>query len=214
MISLLLHITIYIGFTPFIILIFKGSFHKNYNYIIPLLCLTAVASFYEGVLEDFTTFQLHTKYWFLIYNFFEFFCIYLFFKKLIERTSNLYFLSFLIIFLSIFFLTITIEGFENGLLLNTIVTLPTTLFVLISSILWFKQQFEENITDHFLFSNPNFFIVIGLFFYQSSTFILFLLSDYIFKTNLNLQSFWIINVLASLILRLLLIIGTWKLKKV
>lgn len=214
MISLLLYITIYIGFIPFIILIYKGNFHKNYNYILPYVCLTAIASFYEGVLTDFTNFQLHTKYWFLIYNFFEFFCIYLFFKKIIESIPNLYFISFLVIFLINYFLTITIQGFENGLLLNTIVTLPTTLFVLISSILWFKQRFIVNLSINFLFSNPIFFIVLGLFFYQSSTFILFLLSDYIFKANLNLPGFWIINILASLILRLLIIIGTWNLKKV
>ncbi len=214
MISLLLYTTIYIGFILFVILIYKGIFFENYKHILPYIFLTAIASFYEGILTDFTNYHVHTKYWFLIYNFFEFFCVYFFFKKIIERIPNLYFFSFLVIFLINFFLTITIRGFENGLFLNTIVTLPTTLFVLISSILWFKQRFEINITDDFLLSNPNFFIVTGLFFYQSSTFILFLLSDYIFKANLNLQSFWIINILACLILRLLLIISTWKLKKV
>lgn len=214
MISLLLYTTIYIGFIPFIILIYKGIFYEKYKHILPYIFLTAIASFYEGILTDFTNYHVHTKYWFLIYNFFDFFCIYLFFKKIIERIPNLYFFSFLVIFLINFFLTITVQGFENGLFLNTIVTLPTTLFVLISSILWFKQRFEVNFTRDFLFSNPNFFIVLGLFFYQSGTFILFLLSDYIFKANLNLQGFWIINIFASLILRLLLIIGTWKLKKV
>ncbi len=212
--TFLLYITCYLGFIPFIILIYKGNFQKNHKYLLPYIILTAIASFYEGVVLEFTNFRIHTTYYFLIYNFLDFFCTYIYYKKIIEKISNLYFYSFLLIFLSNFFLTILIQGFENGLLLNTIITLPTTLFVLISSILWFKQQFEENITDHFLFSNPIFFIVTGLFFYQSSTFILFLLSDYIFKSNLNLQDFWIINILACLILRLLLIISTWKLKKV
>ncbi|WP_413512849.1 hypothetical protein [Myroides odoratus] len=84
-----------------------------------------------------------------------------------------------------------------------------TLFVISCSFLWVKQVFDQKLIMR-LYQESTFFIVMGLFFYYSTTISLFVLSNYLYKSELFFYDYWLVNIIASLILRILLSIGVWK----
>lgn len=63
-----------------------------------------------------------------------------------------------------------------------------------------------------LWKYDNFYYVFGIFIYFSVTFCLFLLSKLIFESSGYAYDYWLANILATLGLRILLIIGVWKMK--
>jgi len=58
---------------------------------------------------------------------------------------------------------------------------------------------------------PNFYFISAIIMYYSSTLLLFSLGNFIY-TGTELYEYWWINILATLILRIMLTIGTWKIK--
>jgi len=60
----------------------------------------------------------------------------------------------------------------------------------------------------------NFYFVIGIVIYLSGTFFLSLLGDLILiNKELNLEQYWILNIVCNIIIRSLLIVGVWKIQQ-
>lgn len=87
-----------------------------------------------------------------------------------------------------------------------------TLLVITSTFLWFRQLFAESKLPD-LWKDAGFYFIAAFFIYYCSTFFLFLLSYFIISSDMDFHSFWIVNVLATLFLRLLMTLGVWQMKK-
>jgi hypothetical protein len=157
-------------------------------------------------------FKINTTYWSQLYSFLAFLTLYYFFFKLsrpnYKNAYHIFFILFIIIFcISFFFWTD-----ENTFITRAINRIPLTLFVLTFSFLWFKELFKKMEIQN-PWQNANFYFVSGFSIYYSSTFFLFLLGNLIFNSNIYFYDYWLINVMATLILRTFLIIGVWKMKQ-
>ena len=182
----------------------------------PFIWLTAIASFYEYIG---TIFKIDTVYWFQIYPLLSFLSIYFFFFKVLSfrylKMMKYLFLSFLVVYsLSFFYL-------ENDNFISTSFNrLFISFFVFILSILWFKDVFHnlntlslfDKIKIQYLWNSEMFYFVAGLFIYYTTTFFLFLSSNTIYKSELYFYDYWFVNILATLVLRLCLIISVWKMR--
>ena len=102
---------------------------------------------------------------------------------------------------------------ENNKFISTAINaIPITLFVLIFSFIWFRQLFQKmEIPDLLVYST--FYFVTGFIVYYSTTLVLFLMSSFIFKSELYFYDYWFVNVIATLFLRICLIVGVWKMKQ-
>jgi magnesium-transporting ATPase (P-type) len=123
-----------------------------------------------------------------------------------------------------FFINYTVSFFyleSSAFVSVSINRLYVSIFVFIFSVIWFKDIFEElnksllfEETDfQYLLSSENFYFVAGVFIYYATTFFLFLSSSLIFESNLYFNDFWVVNIIATLVLRIFLIISVWKMKK-
>ncbi len=63
-----------------------------------------------------------------------------------------------------------------------------------------------------LMDSSVFYFITGFFMYYSTTLALFLMSSFIFTSELYFYDYWLVNVIATLILRICLIVGVWKMK--
>lgn len=208
--SLLTYITysvLAVGLIPLLILFFKYRAFSNAP-IVPFVWLTAASSIYEATS---LFFFIELPYWFLFYNGWEFFTLVYFFYLLNNKKPKALFAALIILCSAALFITssswIKWDVFES----NAISSIPTFILVAISVTLWFRNLFK-NTDIPSLWTEPNFYFVSGLLIYCSSTFFLFLLSSIIFESKLPFTEFWYVNIIASLILRMLLIVGTWKMK--
>ncbi|HEX8576205.1 MAG TPA: hypothetical protein VF677_07925, partial [Flavobacterium sp.] len=71
----------------------------------------------------------------------------------------------------------------------------------------------EKMDVHNLWQSDTFYFIAGLIIYYASTIFLFLSSIFIYNSNLYFYDFWLVNIIATLILRVLLSIGVWKMKR-
>lgn len=202
------NITLYSGIIPLIILLFKKIAFNFKEPIVPFIWITAIASIYEIIGTGFL--QINTSYWFQIYSFLEIIGLYYFFSKLSKGKhtviTNLLFIVLLIAY-SISF----IFWKDNGSLqAHSINSSSITFTVVIGCIFWFKNLFKD-ITEEYLWNIPTFYFIAAILMYYCSTLLLFSLGNIVFSDT-YLNDYWLINVIATLILRILLTIGTWKMR--
>jgi hypothetical protein len=203
--------TIIIGIIPLLyFLVYRKQDIGTLKPILPFIILTFIASIYEffGTL----TFGWNVSNWFIIYNILSFLAINYFYHKLIQTKfqvlNNLFLLAFILL-CYILFVNYQIKDF---LIISTYFKGFITLFVLLFSVLWFIKIFQEVYVDNLL-KNSIFYFVSGFILYYCGTLFLFLLSNYILKVDTgSLHSYWMVNVILNLILRILLLIGLWKAK--
>lgn len=204
-----IYFVIIFGLSPFLyFLVYRKQDIVTLKPILPFIILTFISSLYEffGTL----TFGWNVSNWFIIYNIFSFLAINYFYHNLIQTKfqvlNNLFLLSFLLLCF-ILFVNYQIKDF---LIISTYFKGFITLFVLLFSVLWFVKIFQEVYIDNLL-KNSSFYFVSGFILYYCGTLFLFLLSNYIFKVDSTIfQSYWMVNVILNLILRILLFIGLWK----
>lgn len=208
LINTIFYITLFIGVIPFLVLVYKkkASFFKRPA--VPFIWLTAFASCYEYI--GTILLKIDTTYWFSIYDFLEFICLYFFFYKILPQKYR----SALYIFLGFFGLMYILSLFNLHELFKSVAinAIPTFLLVATCSTLWFKNLFEKTPLDN-VWQYSGFYFIFGFIIYYSSTFLLFLLSDFIFNSNLYFYDYWFINILAGLMLRFFLIIGAWNMNR-
>lgn len=204
------YIALFLGIIPLIVLFSKKRALVFKESIVPFIWLTAIATLYE--LTGTLTLKIPVDYWFQFYSLLEFLTIYYFFKKLFYLHYKNAFRVFITIFIIIYCFSFFIWNANNIFIVEAINRIPLTLFVFTFSFIWFKELFNKMEIENPL-NYPTFYFVSGLAIYYSGTSILFLISSIIFESDSYLYNFWTVNVLATLFLRIFLIIGVWKMER-
>lgn len=211
MYQVFLYIALFIGIVPFLVLIYKNKVFDFKQPIVPFIWVTAIATLYEYI--GTILLQIDTAYWLQFYTLLEFGSLYYFFYRLLIHWYKELYKVFSILFVLIYGLSFFywIE-YGNILVPNAITNTFLTLFVFIFSFLWVKKLFEKMHIPN-LWKNAEFYFISGFVIYYSCTFLFFLLSDLIFNGKLYYYDYSFVNVLATLILRVFLIIGVWNMNR-
>lgn len=199
----LICITLFMGIIPAFL---TGLKRFKIGPIAPFVYLTAFSVVYETIFS--LILKRDSSGWFAVYDILEFFSIsYYFYKLNFPKYKRLSF-AFVILFL---ISQVSQHFFINEEILSQpISSFVYTLYIFIFTTLWFVETFSK-MENHNLWSIPDFYYISGIFIFHSTTFLLFLLSDIIMKLDSEkLMEFWILNIIASLLLRFFLIIGIWK----
>lgn len=205
----LLYFVIIFGVSPFLyFLIARKQYTSELKPILPFVSLTFIASLYEffGTL----IFKWNVSYWFIIYDIFSFLSIFYFFFHILQKNFLKFFQLFLLFFVILcFFLFISFEA-KDFLTFTSYIDTFITLFILFFTIVWFRKLIIDVYIENLL-STSTFYFISGFVLYYCGTLFLFLLSNYIYKVDSVLfQSYWVVNIVLNLILRILLIVGLWK----
>ncbi|UUV22329.1 hypothetical protein [Paenimyroides aestuarii] len=208
----LLYITLFSGILPATVLIIKktkGTFVFT-NAIVPFAVLTAFASLYEFLFS--LVLKIDTTYWFQAYALLEMGCIVYFFTKVFKGRYKILSLVMLFLFIGFYLISFKIAH-ENGKLVanalnKTIVTFYTVTFTL----LWLTQ-FIKSDKKIPLKTNPIFYFVSGFVIYYCTTLLLFLASNYLYTNNIFFYEYWVINIIATFVLRILLTVGICKIQQ-
>lgn len=204
------YIALFIGALPlFLLVIKKRVFDKNHP-VIPFLWLTAIASFYE--LFGSVLLKINTSYWFQLYPFLSFLALYHFFFYLLKPDYKNLFRMFFILFIVFYGISLYFWSDNDRFISSAINRSFITIFVFTFALIWFKNVFEKMDIPN-LWQNDIFYFIVGLTIYYSSTIFLFLSSIFIYNSNLYFYDFWLVNVIATLVLRILLCLGVWKMKQ-
>lgn len=203
------YITLFIGIFPLLLLLFKGRGFDSKYPVIPFIWFTALATAYEFVRTELL--EINANYWFQLYSLLEFVTLYYFFYRLSGHIYNTIYRIFPILFIIPYVISVVFWSEADKFISLTINKINITLFVLASVFLWFKSLFKKMDIMN-LWSHSNFYFVSGFFIYYSATFCLFLLSNLLFNSELYAYDYWSVNIMATLVLRALLIIGVWKTK--
>lgn len=199
------------GLLPLLLLLFskKRAFDKQQP-ITPFVWLTAVATLYEWI--GTAWFKINATYWFQIYSLLCFCALYYFFFRLLDRHYKKVFGFFLVLFVITYSPSFFFFDKKNTFISTAINEPLLTLFVLVFSFLWFKKLFEKvNISN--LWKDADFYFVSGLMIYHSGTFFFFLLSGSIFSSNTYFYDYWMVNIVATIVLRIFIIAGVWRMKQ-
>lgn len=210
MYQVIFYTALFIGIIPLLILFLKKRTFDFREPITPFIWLTAFATLYEfigtGLLE------IKTSYWFQLYSLLEIATLFYFFFKLFKTKNKIALGIFLVLLVTIYGFSFFFWIQNSSFIPNTINKTPLTLFILIFSFLWFKELFKKMEVQN-PWQNAYFYFVSGFSVYYSSTFFLFLLASLIFNSNVYFYDYWLINIIATFILRTSLIIGVWKMKQ-
>lgn len=206
--ELFAYITVYSGIIPLIVLLLKKIAFNFKEPIVPFIWITAIASIYEIVGTDLL--QINTSYWFQIYSFLEIIGLYYFFSKLFKGKYKAIINLLLIALLIIYGISFILWKDNGSLQPHSINSSSLTFAVVLGCVFWFKNLFKDT-TEEYLWNTPTFYFIAAVLMYYCSTLLLFSLGNMVFSDT-YLYDYWLINVAATLILRILLTIGTWKMK--
>jgi hypothetical protein len=205
----LLYFVIIFGITPLLYyFIARSNNTTEIKSIIPFITLTFVSSLYE--LFGSLIFGWDVSYWFIFYNILSFFSIFYFYFELLNKQFLKLFLLTLFLFLVFcFYLSLNFK-IEDFFIVSSYLDTFITLFILFFTIIWFRKLILDASIENLL-ENSTFYFISGFILYYFGTLFLFLISNYLYKfDDLSLQSYWVVNIILNLILRILLIVGLWK----
>lgn len=209
MYSIFLYTALFVGILPLSVLFFKKRAFLFKKPIAPFIWLTFIAALYEGI-GVITNIKVGQNYWNQIYSLLEILTVFYFYFKLFQprfKTIFLLFFTLLSATYGISFYWIS----SSSLITVAINMIPLTFFVLFGSFWWVRDLFRSDEIQN-LWQNPTFYFVSAFYIYYLVTMPLFLMGSFIFDSNLYFYDFAIVNVMATLILRILLTIGVWKMK--
>lgn len=180
--------------------------------IFPFIVLTFMAALYERIGTELL--GLDIAYWFQIYTFLEFLALVCYYWKLMRLKMRSLFASlFGLLFILFYMLSLFWIASDNKFISLMISQVPIIIMVLIFSFKWFKELFEKTEVPD-LWSNGNFYFVSGLLIYYSATFVLFMLSSFLIEVSQHFYDYWLVNVIATLFLRIMLSLGVWNTRTV
>ena len=203
-----LYTALFAGILPLSVLFSKKRAFAFKEPIIPFIWITFIATLYE--LLGSLILKINIDYWYQAYSLVEFLTVFYFYFKLFQP-------RFKTVFWLFFALLVVIYGIsfycwvESSFIALAINTIPLTFLVLFFSFRWVIDLFKSDEIQN-LWENPVFYFVAGFYIYYLVTMPLFLMSSFIFDSNLYFYDFAIVNIMATLILRILLTIGVWKTK--
>ena len=200
------HFTLVLGIIPLVLYLKnKERLSVETFSVFPFVVLIAVSSIYEFVFSYLL--EIKPNYWFRLYLFLEFFALVYFYysilnlKKLVVLFSGVYFLLY---YYFLIHWNIAVSDLQDSYL-----SLVEFLMVFVFSILWFRNLFYNTILIN-LTKSSLFYFIAGFFLYFSCTLFLFLMSNLLFKKEVEGSlDFWRLNVILSFLLRILLILGIW-----
>src|SRR5690606_29513366 len=195
------------GIIPLLILFIKKKAFNFSEPILPFIWITAIASVYEIVGTGFL--QINISYWFQIYPFLEIIALTYFFLKLFKEKYKLLIYFGLTILLAAYSYSFFLWKDDGSLFYHGLNKTFISIIVIIFSTLWFKYLFKT-LEEETLWKLPNFYFISAILLYYSSTMLLFLLSSVI--RDEFIDNFWLINVIATFLLRIILTSGTCKMK--
>lgn len=205
--NILLYVTLIAGCIPLLILVTKGGIFKTHTLVLPLVFLLAFSSIYECVVSMYLQINIISWYW--IHSVLEFLAVMYLFKGLLKQRPKWFLTTFLGLFILVYYCSIRFYSKYPVFVFKGINKAFITLFVLICSFLWIKEIFDKKEILK-LYQDSNFYLVMGLFFYYSTTISLFVLSNYLYVNKLYMYDYWLVNIIASLILRIVISISVWK----
>ncbi len=213
MYNILLYLTFLSGMLPFILYVTlkcTTGVCKKVKPALPFLLLTAIGSLYEPIF----TLALHidSNYWFKTYNVLEFSCLVYLYYNLLGRKYWGLFLIFILIFTIV---TIKIILFQTSQLAIESFYAPFIfLFVITCSSLWLRKVFADQTLPQ-LSKNPFIFFVLAFIFYYTTTLLFYLLSEVILvdKKIMSYQNYWLVNIIMTLIFKIILTKGVWNWRK-
>lgn len=195
------------GIIPLLILFIKKKAFNFSEPILPFIWITAIASVYEIVGTGFL--QINISYWFQIYPFLEIIALTYFFLKLFKEKYKLLIYFGLTILLAAYSYSFFLWKDDGSLFSHGLNKTFISIIVILFSTLWFKDLFKTP-EEETLWKLPNFYFISAILLYYSSTMLLFLLSSVI--RDEFIDNFWLINVIATFLLRIILTSGTCKMK--
>lgn len=206
----LFFIGLLLGILAFVLLRKNEKKETQAFYIKPFIWLVFFSSIYEFV-GYFRNWE--TPIWSRFYIFLDFIFIFYFFFNTLKKQYKNYFYFSLYSFLVVYIYLLIIWDVNESIKTDFYLTSFETVFVLISSILWFTNIFIE-LKESSLLNLPDYFFISGFVLYFTGTFFLFLVSDFFLK-NMTSQflSYWNLNIFFIILLRTLLIVGIWKARK-
>ncbi|BCY28300.1 hypothetical protein KK2020170_11680 [Flavobacterium okayamense] len=167
-----------------------------------------------GIYESIVTgiFKVGTTPWFRIYTLLEFFALLYFYNKLLGR--NKLFLLFSILYIMTYLYQIYEWVYFPRIGFNFIsLKVEMVSLVLISSLIWFVDAFKKMEETSF-YVNPVFYIIAAFLLYFCSTFIVFVVTDYMKQYKMNIRGFYMIILYAALVLRITLLVVFWKASRI
>lgn len=210
MYQVLFFIALLIGIIPFLLLLAQQRVLNITEPVIPFIWLTAIATLYEFFGS--VILKINTSYWWQLYSLLEFLTLYYFFYKIFRPSYKRTLLVFIILLCITYIISFMFWDENNKFVSKAINKIPITLFVFLFSFKWFKDLFKKMEVLN-PWQKSNFYFVSGISIYYSSTLFLFLLSNYFFKSTTYMYDYWLVNIIATFVLRLSLIIGVWKMKR-
>ncbi|MFD0701948.1 hypothetical protein [Myroides pelagicus] len=206
--SILLYVTLIAGCTPLGLFLAGHKYNNQANRVVlPLVGLMTFSSAYEYVVS--LKMGVSVVLWYLIYPAFEFATLYFLFENYITQRPKWLFHSLLGLFLLFYILSLCCFDTDSYLMSTGINKIYSTFFVLLCTFLWVRQVSNQKKILK-LYNESQFFIVMGLFFYYVTTISVFTLLGFIDKSDLYIYDYWLVNIIASLILRITISIGVCK----
>ncbi|EHQ44276.1 Uncharacterised protein [Myroides odoratus] len=207
--QVLVYIALILGFVPLILasLCKNLVFTKQYRGYIPLIGLMALASGYELVCSYFL--KINSDYWFQIYTLFEFSVIFYFLKFIFNQRLSRYLAVYLSLFLLVYLYTFWFVFPVDVLKSKAIGKIGVSVLVFAGTFYWLGQLFSRRSVAS-PYNTPAFYFIVGLFMYYLNTIFFFVLVPHVYSLNLYLYDYWIVNVIATLFFRIMIILGVWK----
>lgn len=212
--EILLYITFISGLVPFCFYVFiiydRGGPH-NLKPAVPFLWLTLIGSLYEPIIT--IGMGQDSMYWFRVYNVAEFLCLYYFFKHVIHKRYLLLFGSFFLFFMLSSLIIVILD--VGQLRVESIYAPFIFIFVLTFSTLWFRDTSRNDLLLA-KFAKSNVVFICGFLLYYAGTLFFYLLSEVILvdSKSISYHDYWLVNIIATLILKLFLIVGVWSGEKI
>lgn len=207
--DVLYYIALLLGAFPIVLFKRRTKSNSHHHYPIePFLWLGLFSSLYEYV--GTTLLEISSIFWFKLYTFLEFFTVTYFFYYLLQKKFKLFFGIFSAIFIIMFLYIMLHFGEMADFKADTYLSIVEIIVVYFYTIVWLKKVFVDT-SEKDLLENPDFYFIVGIVLYLSGTFFMTLLAELIYKNvELSLDEFWISVLIFNIILRLLLILGIWK----
>lgn len=168
--------------------------------------LMAGSTAYELLVTEYM--QVPSEFWFRLYSLLEFFAVSLFFLWELPRKYSRVVIGCMGFFFMLWLaVTITLPlnyGTDNY------VNLPQTFLTFAYIFLWFSDLFSKA-EESALWQRPGFYFVVAITLYQAATLFLFLLSQTMMeRKDISVEDYWIINVVAVLLTRIIISFSVWK----
>lgn len=197
----------FLGILPALFYFKKRSINKDYlKFLIPFILYFFIASFYELIFTHIL--QFDTTIWFRTNKILEFFSLLYFYNKLLGR--NKLFLVWAIVFVFSYLYLVYEWIYFSDIGYNKIpLDVIITSMVVISTIIWLIDAFKKMEEESF-YTNPLFYLIGAILLFYCSTFIVYIVTDYMKQYKMKILEFYMIVYYANLVLRGTLAIVYWK----